>query len=520
MSRRWSLVERTVRVVGDRGKDAKGQRYVNGSGCLIGGTTVLTAAHVVAGAERVDVRRADLKEKAHPALFDQRFGGDPRQWELKKKFGPDIALLTVEDAAGWKVPPILLARVNRNHPSGQVNGARSEGYPVCGTRNAEPLTQDKDQQQPASDRGPVWTQVPVAGSVMLSDREDGLLNLQVVQAPQELTGASPWEGISGAAVIASGYLIGVITEHATKLGSSTLAMTPLTAIDPDPEHEWWRTGVTDPAAWWVKLGVTGRHDLTVLPKRLRDYFPSRLVKKCGVLGLVAAVLVLSAVLVMVLSRGATVKPAPFPVSVVHKYDPSGFMGDTADFTVTSLDDASTIRFEYSTKGNGPHEWDLKYVDGKINAQLALFGGVMMLNPANNFGTDPNGGWDLRGARRITWRACSGQNDVVVKFMAGGAAWTWDAKTGTRVWSEYPDSLPAGVVELTQKVSAKCDQGQYQSFEISLANVPDDQLRRVVCGFSWLVNWSDNGVVLNEERTGPKDPKQLILQVRDIQYEKS
>jgi hypothetical protein len=49
------LSARGVEVVGDLGPQAA-DRYRSGSGCMVGGRTVLAAAHAVAGAVSVVVR--------------------------------------------------------------------------------------------------------------------------------------------------------------------------------------------------------------------------------------------------------------------------------------------------------------------------------------------------------------------------------------------------------------------------------------------------------------------------------
>ena len=72
-----ALVERVVAIRADRGKDAPGGRWSYGSGCLVAGTMVLTAAHVVAGAHQAWVRTADSTE--HIAILDPRFAGDPAE---------------------------------------------------------------------------------------------------------------------------------------------------------------------------------------------------------------------------------------------------------------------------------------------------------------------------------------------------------------------------------------------------------------------------------------------------------
>jgi hypothetical protein len=77
-----SLAARVVEVIADRGA-AIAPRY--GSGCLVAGRTVLTAAHVVT--DRVGVRVRDPHKVVYEATLDEGFVGDaegPR---------PDLALI-------------------------------------------------------------------------------------------------------------------------------------------------------------------------------------------------------------------------------------------------------------------------------------------------------------------------------------------------------------------------------------------------------------------------------------------
>ena len=101
-----ALAARVVEVIADLGgAAAAGYRY--GSGCIVRGRTVLTAAHVVAGAASVMVRDPDKRE--YTAAVDPRFVGDAGGP------GPDLALLEIDDPAfDGDLPPIGLAAVDRD----------------------------------------------------------------------------------------------------------------------------------------------------------------------------------------------------------------------------------------------------------------------------------------------------------------------------------------------------------------------------------------------------------------------
>ncbi len=61
------LTARVVEVLADLGEGCH-PRYRVGSGCIVAGRTVLTAAHVVTGAAGVQVR--DPGKVLHPAMVD------------------------------------------------------------------------------------------------------------------------------------------------------------------------------------------------------------------------------------------------------------------------------------------------------------------------------------------------------------------------------------------------------------------------------------------------------------------
>jgi Trypsin-like peptidase domain/WD domain, G-beta repeat len=238
-----SLAARVVEVIADRGA-AIAPRY--GSGCLVAGRTVLTAAHVVT--DRVGVRVRDPHKVVYEATLDEGFVGDaegPR---------PDLALIEVRGID--PVPPIGLAAVDRDSPMGDpVEPCHAIGYPEFMEVNLR-------------GGGVVRDTVDAVGRVpVLSRLAGGLLSMQVSSAPRELPpervalGDSEWSGMSGAP------LLGVVTEHAPREGPSAITVTPLTALEGDPAHPGWGPGVADPGAWWERLGVSGLAALRRLPAR-------------------------------------------------------------------------------------------------------------------------------------------------------------------------------------------------------------------------------------------------------------
>ena len=247
-----ALAARVVEVIADLG-GAGDSRYRYGSGCIVRGRTVLTAAHVVAGAVSVVVR--DPAKREYAATADPRFSGDadgPR---------PDLALVEVDDPAfSSDLPGIGLAAVDRDSATGEpVERCHAVGYPWFAETRSRTRTAVRDT-------------VDAIGVVpVLSNLAAGLLSVQVTASPRELPpeetalAASEWSGMSGAPVFAGGRLLGVVTEHAPREGPSAITAVPLTALQADPSHAEWGPGVADAAAWWARLGVADAGDLRRLP---------------------------------------------------------------------------------------------------------------------------------------------------------------------------------------------------------------------------------------------------------------
>jgi hypothetical protein len=226
-----AIRDRFVEVLADRGASAI-PRWSAGSGFLVGGRYVLTAAHVVAAG----------------SVYVRRLGAEPGE---PKKLWPaqvvlcgdvdvaDIALAVLEEDPG-PLPPVSYARVDRNaRHTAVVDGCTVVGFPEF------------------KKRGPGATApretVQLDGAIPTSeDLGSGLLSLRV-QQPQprplppeeEALGRSPWSGISGAAALVGGRVVGIVSEHHPRAGSSALTLVPITFIDRLP----------DAARWWSALGA-------------------------------------------------------------------------------------------------------------------------------------------------------------------------------------------------------------------------------------------------------------------------
>ena len=246
------LAARVVEVIADRGETTH-PRYRYGSGCLVAGRTVITAAHVVDGAVSVTVRGPD--KVPYQALLDPEYLGDA------DGPGPDLALIEIV-ADGVEVPPMGLAAVARDSPAGDpVERCHVIGYPEFMERAAANSALFRETAD-------AFGYVPV-----LSGLAGGLLSVQVSSAPRPLPpehtalAESEWSGMSGAPVVAGGYLLAVVTEHSAREGESTITATPLTALEADPAHPGWGPGVIHPGAWWIRMGISDAKALKRLPAR-------------------------------------------------------------------------------------------------------------------------------------------------------------------------------------------------------------------------------------------------------------
>jgi tetratricopeptide (TPR) repeat protein len=240
----WS--ERLVEVIADFGP--AGYRY--GSGCVVAGKTVLTAAHVIAGAVAVTVR--DTSKRSYPAEIDAAFVGDP------DGPGPDLALVQVDALPGDGYPPLGLGRAVRDSAVPVViERCHAFGFPGF-AESAAPI--------------PSRDSVQAIGVIAaLSKLARGLLSMVVSAEPAPLSperarsGESPWSGMSGGPVVAEERLLGVVVEHSLAEGSSAITVVPLTALEANPAQPRWGPGVPDPAAWWRRLAVGGPADLHPVP---------------------------------------------------------------------------------------------------------------------------------------------------------------------------------------------------------------------------------------------------------------
>ncbi|NLU68341.1 trypsin-like peptidase domain-containing protein [Streptomyces sp. HNM0574] len=177
--------------------DGAGRR---GSGCLTAPARVLTAAHVVAGASALRVR------------FDADRPGE-RTVEAAVAWrheGIDVAVLALPEADGQPAAkPLGFGRIPEQDA---VLRCSAVGFPRFKLRAGEDASRFRDSEH------------VLATCALLSNRREGTLDLTVTP-PGEARAAdvSPWEGMSGAAVLSGGRIVGVVARHHRSDGPGRIA---------------------------------------------------------------------------------------------------------------------------------------------------------------------------------------------------------------------------------------------------------------------------------------------------------
>ena len=186
-----------------------------GSGYLVASGWVLTAGHVVADAEAVAVWLGA------PLRLEPSLGVRVDRRSILMAADADLALVPVGAGSAELVEPTLLGRLDR----AAVEAVRvvAAGFP-------------RFKLRPAPGRpGVELRELHVAmGTIVAgSDAKTGTLELAVDRAPAEdpqPEGHSSWEGMSGAAVWASGRLVGVVGQHYPREGLGVLTVRPLSGL--------------------------------------------------------------------------------------------------------------------------------------------------------------------------------------------------------------------------------------------------------------------------------------------------
>lgn len=196
---------RAVQVIALRGSGVRAL----GSGYLVTGEAVLTAAHVVRGATALRVRFITTGGRA------VELPGMP-VWEHHESdvavvgITPDTADADVGGLLAGTLPPVRFARVNA------AMECEALGFPrFMLRRDALSAERFRDSHHARGSTTP-WSKLRGGG-----------LAITVVGAPGDAPEreGSAWEGMSGAAVWSDGCIVGVVSEHHPREGAGTLTAT-------------------------------------------------------------------------------------------------------------------------------------------------------------------------------------------------------------------------------------------------------------------------------------------------------
>ncbi|WP_460493349.1 trypsin-like peptidase domain-containing protein [Dactylosporangium cerinum] len=164
-----------------------------GTGYRVTTTTVLTAAHVIAGAQSVSVR------------FDAQ---RPTEWAVtgRPEWCDNTTDLAVLRITPLDAEPVLQAGYVRLADVGVFVDAHTAGFPWWKLRRQ---VHDQDGPFALRDLHHATGRIAVA-----SNRRTGRLEVEV-SAPRDIPEAarSPWEGMSGAPLWVADRIVGVIAEH-------------------------------------------------------------------------------------------------------------------------------------------------------------------------------------------------------------------------------------------------------------------------------------------------------------------
>ncbi|WP_412543208.1 trypsin-like peptidase domain-containing protein [Longispora sp. K20-0274] len=222
---------RLVQVLQNVGTDSA-QRWVSCSGLRIGRGLVLTSGHGVVGGRPIIARVLGLTED------------DPveeRVAELAIPGGPelDIALLRLADDRDDDLPPMRFARILRDESHPDTVACHVVGFPQFKTHGS---TSGDIRSEVAH----VWGRLGT-----LDGSRFDTLTLHVDRYPPldgQAAGVSPYQGMSGAALVVGDQVLGVVASH-VRVEGHALEVVPLTRL-------------RDRADWAEALGI----DLRALPR--------------------------------------------------------------------------------------------------------------------------------------------------------------------------------------------------------------------------------------------------------------
>jgi len=197
---------RAVEIIADVHRSA-GSSWLLGSGFLLRGAVVVSAAHVAgtaAEAQGASIWVRDLHAREWPAklrAYDETL---------------DLAVFEVP-GLGESLDEFRIAAVDREQ-AGVVRDVLAVGFP--GFKDAPEKPTAKRRQAAQADG---W--IPTA-----ENYGGGELIFKLRVAPPEISPGSPWAGFSGAGVVVDERLVGIVIEHRSSEGPGSLTVRPVAAL--------------------------------------------------------------------------------------------------------------------------------------------------------------------------------------------------------------------------------------------------------------------------------------------------
>lgn len=159
-------------------------------------------------------------------------------------------------------------------------------------------------------------------------------------------------------------------------------------------------------------------------------------------------------------RGSTFSVYTDAAAQDNHYVPTNWMGDGSVPGRVSLNECWTTN---------PHSGETA-IQVKYTNSIIGWAGIYWVHPANNWGDRP-GGYDLTGAKRLTFWARSEVPNTDVTFIVGGIGCSSEP---------FPDSLCPKIEQV------KILSTDWTQYSIELPQSPPNLLGRVVGGFGWVL----------------------------------